>query len=670
MISSKFAAMTLAVLLLTVPLLPPTAAAELQPAPVMDGSGAFLGAPGISGPGYLAPDPVPLILDELTLSIGNPSLQESLADAYAWARAANRVTTTALGRHRTASSWSAFTELRAKRASNRAGTFVSEMYRSGGDLYIFLEDLVNGVDLGRSLHDQALRNHHASQLAARAAAERSLAASAAAELEQRRTVLTSTASAEIAARAWLGQLLALDRITAGSSIDEISVGTFVELLASRLPALVDDVLAAQQLPALTTPDRRRALAAADTLAPAAGKGDIASGTDASVSTAPGAYEGLDLIITGDPGALNLLKSQLPSSVRSAVLRSASIPAGFPSSRLHKSAPNGRAATKGTATFRTAAPVADVVTVDETGTWLLDSARFTTKSSVRSLTPAATPVEQPAPTSTPSATSATPGPSDPAVQEGFAAAGVLLAASHRLFPGDRVQLGALTLTITELQASMYAPHSVLLDERQFASVTGSALLRHHLVVDVRPDPQGARVLAALRSVAPTLALELRSLTGAPEPSRFETPTAAAERIGAMPYTITDTTALQIPVSFTTPRLGYVSLPLLGRMTCSLDAAPQMAAALTHLAVIGYGPQIAPDEFGGCFNPRLVSGTTSPSFHARGLALDLGVPANLQGSFGALDPGLISVFKSWGFRWGGDWVALDPMHFEVAALLSRN
>jgi hypothetical protein len=94
---------------------------------------------------------------------------------------------------------------------------------------------------------------------------------------------------------------------------------------------------------------------------------------------------------------------------------------------------------------------------------------------------------------------------------------------------------------------------------------------------------------------------------------------------------------------------------------------MAAALAHLAVIGYGPQTAPDEFGGCFNPRLVAGTTSPSFHARGLALDLGVPANLQGSFGTLDAGLISVFKSWGFRWGGDWVALDPMHFEVAALL---
>ena len=32
---------------------------------------------------------------------------------------------------------------------------------------------------------------------------------------------------------------------------------------------------------------------------------------------------------------------------------------------------------------------------------------------------------------------------------------------------------------------------------------------------------------------------------------------------------------------------------------------------------------------------------------------------------MDRGVVSVFKEWGFAWGGDWSYTDPMHFEMAA-----
>ena len=31
-------------------------------------------------------------------------------------------------------------------------------------------------------------------------------------------------------------------------------------------------------------------------------------------------------------------------------------------------------------------------------------------------------------------------------------------------------------------------------------------------------------------------------------------------------------------------------------------------------------------------------------------------------------MVSIFKKWGFAWGGDWGYTDPMHFEMNALVN--
>ena len=36
-------------------------------------------------------------------------------------------------------------------------------------------------------------------------------------------------------------------------------------------------------------------------------------------------------------------------------------------------------------------------------------------------------------------------------------------------------------------------------------------------------------------------------------------------------------------------------------------------------------------------------------------------------GEIDATVVSIFKKWGFAWGGDWSWTDPMHFELERLV---
>ncbi len=75
------------------------------------------------------------------------------------------------------------------------------------------------------------------------------------------------------------------------------------------------------------------------------------------------------------------------------------------------------------------------------------------------------------------------------------------------------------------------------------------------------------------------------------------------------------------------------------------------------------------FDGCFNIRMVRGTTnSPSTHAYGLALDINAATNglAQTHGGFYDhPDFVKCFTDEGFDWGGNFHGRkDPMHFSFA------
>ncbi|HZP16723.1 MAG TPA: M15 family metallopeptidase, partial [Terriglobales bacterium] len=68
--------------------------------------------------------------------------------------------------------------------------------------------------------------------------------------------------------------------------------------------------------------------------------------------------------------------------------------------------------------------------------------------------------------------------------------------------------------------------------------------------------------------------------------------------------------------------------------------------------------------GCFafRPQRMGGRLST--HSWGIAIDLNPESNAQGTAGSMDRGVVEIFKSAGFAWGGNWQGRcrDPMHFQ--------
>lgn len=79
----------------------------------------------------------------------------------------------------------------------------------------------------------------------------------------------------------------------------------------------------------------------------------------------------------------------------------------------------------------------------------------------------------------------------------------------------------------------------------------------------------------------------------------------------------------------------------------------------------GVKIDPRTSGGYSN-RNIAGTSTPSQHAYGRAVDINAVANARGTQGQIDPALArSLATKYGLTWGGDWrgATRDPMHFEA-------
>ena len=106
-----------------------------------------------------------------------------------------------------------------------------------------------------------------------------------------------------------------------------------------------------------------------------------------------------------------------------------------------------------------------------------------------------------------------------------------------------------------------------------------------------------------------------------------------------------------------------VPILGRVTCNKAMMPQLKAALIEVQNRGLAKHINPHEYAGCYYPRFIAGSNKLSNHSFGLALDFNVPGNQRGTVGEMNREVVSIFKYWGFGWGGDWSYTDPMHFEL-------
>jgi D-alanyl-D-alanine carboxypeptidase len=139
--------------------------------------------------------------------------------------------------------------------------------------------------------------------------------------------------------------------------------------------------------------------------------------------------------------------------------------------------------------------------------------------------------------------------------------------------------------------------------------------------------------------------------------------AADAVGSYSYTVLGGGRIAPQQGWVAGHISTETMPIIGPMTCNTQMFPQLRAAFEEIVAQGLASEIHPGQYGGCFVPRFIAGTTTLSNHAFGLAFDLNVPENQRGTVGQIDRQVVAIFERWGFTWGGDWHYTDPMHFEL-------
>jgi hypothetical protein len=76
------------------------------------------------------------------------------------------------------------------------------------------------------------------------------------------------------------------------------------------------------------------------------------------------------------------------------------------------------------------------------------------------------------------------------------------------------------------------------------------------------------------------------------------------------------------------------------------------------------------YGGCYNFRLMRGSTRLSMHSYGIAIDLDPSNNPLGKawepeVGMIDMRVVRIFEDAGWTWGGRWHRPDCQHFQAAS-----
>jgi hypothetical protein len=194
-----------------------------------------------------------------------------------------------------------------------------------------------------------------------------------------------------------------------------------------------------------------------------------------------------------------------------------------------------------------------------------------------------------------------------------------------------------------------------------------------------DPTTLLLTAGSKDPA-SLASKVRALTGATaevdlltapaaNPVAFLTGSKAAHAFGAFSYKYFADGTIEPDAAWVRASIVSATVPIFGRVTCHRLMVPQLRGALQE--VVDAGLASALHTYDGCYVPRFIEHNPAHaiSLHTWGIAIDLDASTNYRGIRGTMDPRVVTIFKRWGFRWGGDWKYTDPMHFEIGALLSR-
>ena len=172
--------------------------------------------------------------------------------------------------------------------------------------------------------------------------------------------------------------------------------------------------------------------------------------------------------------------------------------------------------------------------------------------------------------------------------------------------------------------------------------------------------GRRVtIANLTAQPPAEGVQTAVLTGG----------SVADALGSFRYRYFEDGTVEPDPTWVGANIRSETVPILGDVTCHEVMLPQLSAALQEVEDSGLASRIDAADFGGCYAPRFIGNDPRKglSLHTWGIAVDLNVIDNQRGTVGEIDPGVVAIFRKWGFAWGGDWQYTDPMHFELATLV---
>lgn len=107
-----------------------------------------------------------------------------------------------------------------------------------------------------------------------------------------------------------------------------------------------------------------------------------------------------------------------------------------------------------------------------------------------------------------------------------------------------------------------------------------------------------------------------------------------------------------------------------ITCHKLVAESLSRILQQIADKFYGryAEHRVNRFGGVYEFRRVSGSSKLSLHAYGAAIDIDPERNGRGYLydgGAqmISPVVVDIFRLENWKWGGDFINPDAMHFEA-------
>jgi hypothetical protein len=250
-----------------------------------------------------------------------------------------------------------------------------------------------------------------------------------------------------------------------------------------------------------------------------------------------------------------------------------------------------------------------------------------------------------------------------ITAGAAWLGTTSADLRRLGPGGSLQLE----DGTALTVAAVVPDEVIgAAEVIVSDVTGShigVVTPRYLLISYTGDR--IAVEAAIRSAFGGLPVRLRAPGETPYLRYGDAvlpQSLIKAQFGEFAYRMLDERSFEQDPEWVAANIVTAELPLLGRVTCHRTTVPMVHAAMAQLEKQDLAALVDPEEFAGCWNPRLIAPGRGISRHAWGAALDINWEGNPTGIGSDQDPRLVEAMTKQGFTWGGPWLIPDPAHFE--------